>query len=227
MDERGRNCIRAGFGAAAWDVDFAGTVSAAGAYVRLQPGEAAVGSWGAYGHRGVKLEQPFNFDDLPPVPKKKQEISKWDCVFGIGAIIIFLVVFLAVPQVFCVIYGEDGELVPIFNAQTIQATWYLIVLFGLLGIIRETVKLMERRYNRRVMVTSIVTNIFSGILSIWWLTTENLVNAAFVTKKSILFEGEGAFIASVIADFQYFFLGIVLVALVLDTVSAVVKSINI
>lgn len=176
-------------------------------------------------HRGIKMGEPFNFDDLPPVPKKKQEISGWECVFGIGFSVIFLIVFLAAPQICGIIY-ENGEWLPIFRTETIHQTWYIIVLFSLTGIVREVVKLLERQYNSRVLVTTVLCDVLSAVLSVWWLGNRSIINPAFTEKMSVLFAGEGVFIAKVFSHFQYFFLGVILFALVLDTGTAMMKTLQ-
>ena len=178
-------------------------------------------------HKGVKLGETFNFDDLPPVPKKKQEISKWDSIFGIIISAVFMVVFLTVPQVFCcILQGEPVQMIPIFNVETVRAGWYFIVLFGLLGIGREIFKLMEGRYGNKVLVCTLVTNAASGVLSFLWLTNRDIMNPAFTSSVSQLFQGEEAFIIHMFENFQYFFLLVILLALVLDTVDTAVRTLK-
>lgn len=175
--------------------------------------------------KGIKLTENFNFDDLPPVPKKKQEISKWDSIFGIIISAVFMVVFLTVPQVFCcILQGDPVEMIPIFNLETIHAGWYFIVLFGLLGIGREIFKLMEGRHNKKVLICTLVTNAASGILSFLWLTNRSIMNPKFTSSVSLLFQGEAAFIIHMFENFQYFFLLVILLALVLDTVDTAART---
>lgn len=176
-------------------------------------------------HKGIKINDPFNFDDLPPVPQKKQEISKWECIVGIGFSVVFLTLFLAAPQVFA-IYYEHGEWIPIFNVDVLRSYWYIILGFTVAGIIREVVKLLEKRYNRTVLLTSIGSNVASALLAVWWLTRRNLFNPVFEQKMAILFTGEAEFIARIMMNFQYFFLAIMIFALLIDTVETVVRTLR-
>ncbi len=179
-----------------------------------------------FSRKKVSLGQPFNFDDLPPVPKKKEEIPKWECCAGIVFAVIFLVVFLTVPQLICVFRTEDGAMLSVFDAAAVKDTWYLVVLFAACGIIREIVQLLEGRYNRRVLVTKLITNLLSAVFGIWWLAGFDLMNPAFVSGIAELFAGDAAFLVNIFASFQYFFLGCILFALVLDTLEAVWKTVR-
>ena len=176
-------------------------------------------------HKGIKINDPFNFDDLPPVPQKKQEISKWECIVGIGFSVVFLTLFLAAPQVFSINY-EHGEWIPIFNADVLRDNWYIILGFAATGITREVIKLLEKRYNRTVLLTSIGCNVASALLAVWWLTRRNLFNPVFEQKMAILFTGEAEFIARIMMNFQYFFLAIMIFALLIDTVETVVRTLR-
>ena len=176
-------------------------------------------------HKGIKLGSSFNFDDLPPVPQKKQQISKWECIVGIGFSVVFLTLFLAAPQIFS-IYYEQREWIPIFNADVLRANWYIILCFTAAGIIREVVKLLEKQYNRTVLLTSIGSNVASTLLAVWWLTKKNLFNPVFEQKMAILFTGEAEFIARIMMNFQYFFLAIMIFALLIDTVETVVRTLR-
>lgn len=173
--------------------------------------------------KNIPLRQPFNFDDLPPVPKKKQRISKGECIAGICICAVFATAFLAFPQIFGVYLPEEGRLVPIFAPGMIRNTWCLILLFALCGITRECVKLQEGRYNRRVLAVSLVTNLVSGVLSIWWLAGFELMNPEFVNRIGELFQESGGLVIGIFSHFQYFFLGCILFALVLDTVDGIVR----
>lgn len=176
--------------------------------------------------KNVPLGQPFNFDDLPPVPKKKETISKTECYVGIAISVVFLVVFLTAPQIFCAILTETKQVVPIFDPAMVRKTWYLIVLFAVCGITREIVKLMEGRYNKTVLVTKVVCNLASAVLSIWWLRGFDLMNPEFVDSIAALFSGDAEFIIRIFSNFQLFFLGCILVALVLDTLEGVIKTVR-
>lgn len=177
-----------------------------------------------FSRKGVRLTDSFNFDDLPPVPKRRQEISRWESIAGIGLCMIFAVLFLFTPQVFSVIL--EGEVISLFEIETVKQTWFIIVMFAACGMIRESVQLMEGRYNKKVMTTMLATNSISAVLSIWWILGFDLINQTFLTNMERIFEGENSFVIAIFARFDLFFLGVILFALVLDTVDVSIKTLR-
>lgn len=178
-------------------------------------------------HKEVRLyNSKDSLDSLPPVPKGKETIHKWESIFGIAFSIFFITVFLFAPQIFCAIFPDSNEFIPIFNIATVKSSWYIIVLFGGIGVIKETVKLIEGRYNNKVMVTTIIANFLSVILAFSWLLNENIINPTFTSGINNMFKWEGGFILGVFGNFQYFFLGIILFALVIDTITTVFNTLR-
>lgn len=175
-------------------------------------------------HKGIRITEPFNFDDLPPVPKKSQEISKWESIAGIGFCVIFVVLFVFTPEVFCVI--REGKTIALFDIEAVRQTWFLVIAFAVCGITRETVQLMERQYNKKVMVTTLVTNAISAVLSIWWLVGFDVMNQTFLANVKETFAGEDQIVFTIFGNFDLFFLGVLLFALVLDTIDVTVKTLK-
>lgn len=177
-------------------------------------------------HKGIKITESFNFDDLPPVPKKTQEISKWESIAGIIFCVLFMILFLAVPQVLGFTVTGNGMHTPMFDVAVLRSTWYIIVGFAACGIVRESVQLFERRYNKTVLVIGLFTNGISAVLSIWWLVGFELMHPAFLSNIASLFEGKDSIAANLFSNFQTFFLIVILFALVLDTVDITVKTLR-
>lgn len=175
-------------------------------------------------HKGIRITEPFNFDDLPPVPKKSQEISKWESIAGIGFCMLFTVLFVFTPDVFCVVH--EGALISLFDMEVIRDTWFLVVAFAACGIIREIVQLMEGRYNKKVLTTTLVTNAISAILSFWWLLGFDVLNPAFLANMKTIFEGDNNIVYLMFGHFDLFFLGVMLFALVLDTIDVSLKTLR-
>ncbi len=174
--------------------------------------------------KGVKITSSGSIDDLPPVPKKKAKISKADSIVGIIISVVFLCVFLIAPQVICIITTDPFNMVPIFNTEAIHSLWYVFVLFSILGIGREIVKLIEGRYNTKVMISTIVANVASGILTVWWLMQDNIMNPEFASSFSSLFDGKEDFIVAIFSNFSVFFMAVILMALAIDIIVTVVKT---
>lgn len=176
-----------------------------------------------FSYKGVKLSNN-SLDELPAVPKKKQEISKSDCIVGICFSVAFIIIFMLIPQYFGAFISETKEIIPVFDVEIVRSLWYVSALLGVAGIVREVVGLIEGRYNKKVMVTTIVCNFASAVLSVWWLLTEDIINIKFVSymTKGI----EEATLVQITGGFEYIFLAGILIALTIDTVVTVVKTIK-
>lgn len=171
-------------------------------------------------HKDIKIDNE-NLDNLPPIPKK--EISKADSIFGIAFTVAFAVVFIAVPQIFCVVL--DGKtFIPIFNVAELKTMWYLVVLFAFLGIAREVIKLIERQYNLKVMIATIVSNVCSAVIAAIWLLNEKIINVSFVTDVTNIFDDD--MLIAIFGQFNYFFFGCIMLALTIDTIVTVIKTIK-
>ena len=175
-------------------------------------------------HKNIKIDNTGNLDNLPSVPVKKEKISKAEPIVGIAISIAFMSVFLICPQIFSFGITKTNTWIPIFNIDTIHSTWYIIVLFGVLGIIRESVQLIEGRRNKKVMVTTIVTNVLSAVMAVIWLARDNILNSDFIDFVTSYFPDKGEAIPPVLSNFQLFFMGVILLALAIDTIDTVVKT---
>lgn len=176
-----------------------------------------------FSHKNIKLESlNDSIDNLPPVPKNNKKISKADSIIGIAISVIFAVVFLTVPQIFCVYLSiEDTNIfIPIFNTEAIHSVWYLIVIFAVIGIVRETIKLIDGEYTLRVMLSTIICNVLSGVFSVIWLINDNILNSEFAGGITQMFQNENpediAFISNTFVNFNRIFLAVIIFALLAD-----------
>lgn len=181
-------------------------------------------------HKNIKLDTlNDSLDNLPPVPKNSKKISKADSIIGIAISVAFAVVFLTVPQIFGVYLSiEDTDMfIPIFNTEVIHSVWYLIVIFAVIGIVRETVKLIDGEYTLRVMISTIVTNVLSGIFSVIWLINDNVMNPNFSSVINQMLVNENpkdiTFISNMFEHFNEVFLAVIIFALLMDIFVTVIK----
>lgn len=174
--------------------------------------------------KGMKVGESFSLDELPAVPKKKQQISAGECIFNIGFVAVFLVLFLAVPQTFSAVDTVSGTVTPCLSAEDIRGSWYLLLALGLLDVIRESVKLLERQFNKRVFLTVAGTNVLSAGIAVWWLSGTDILNPAFVERLAVELAEEPRVFELLFANFNGFLLVVILLALVFDTVEATVKT---
>ena len=179
--------------------------------------------------RGIKVEGLNDgIDNLPPVPKKTNQISKADSIVGIIFSVIFTLVFLVCPQIICIAFIKNGVNVyePLFNLEYIRQTWYLILAFGILGIAKESVKLIDGSYTQRVMIVTIITNLIDGVLTFIWLLNGRIMNSAFFDGVEQLSGENAEIIPKIFMHFNKLFLAIIIFALAINCIETVVKSVK-
>ncbi len=173
--------------------------------------------------RGIQWQT--GLDDLPPVPKKTQEISLWESIAGIIFCVVFLVIFLWFPEALGFVKDDRGNAVSLFDVQAIRDSWPCIAAFGLLGIVGECVKLIERRYTKKVLLVPVVANLLSGAVAAVWLPSGKLFSWAYKSQIHEIFEGADI-AANIMANFHLFFLGILLLALAMDTAETAYRTLK-
>ncbi|MEG1620963.1 MAG: hypothetical protein RR322_03535 [Oscillospiraceae bacterium] len=174
--------------------------------------------------KNIDIKSNFDLNDLPDIPIKKKILSKKESTFSIIFIVLFFVIFNIAPQIFGAILKNPTRIIPIFNTEFIRNTWYLLFAFAGAGIIRECIKLLEGEYNKKVMITTIMTNVIASISAIIWLASDRIMNTEFVSEISNIFSYETKLITNIFANFNLFFLTVILFALILDTVETIIKS---
>lgn len=174
--------------------------------------------------KDIPLDVYSDLDNLPPVPEKRERISKKESIAGIAFTLVFLIIFLVCPQVFCAVITDTNELIPIFNLEVIRSTRHFIVMFALIGVFREIIKILDGKYTKRVMVTTVAADIISGFFAVIWLGRDNIINQEFIIQARNLFAQESVFIQNMFVNFQYFFMGVILFALVLDMGDTLIKG---
>ncbi len=166
--------------------------------------------------KNIQINETFDLNNLPPVPEKKELIPRWEPISMIVFLVIFVCIFLWSPQIFSVIFNESGESVPIFDTAVIWEMRYFLLLFAGFGVVREIVSLLEGRYTKRLLIVTAVADVCSGIIAFLWLANGKIVNPELAKRAAELFSGGDTFVARVFGNFQYFFLGIIIFALLLD-----------
>jgi hypothetical protein len=177
--------------------------------------------------KGIKLDNLGNsIDNLPSVPKGKEKIKKADAIVGIAFSVIFTIVFLVCPQIICIGWHEGGTMLwqPFFNLEYVRETWYIIVLFGLFGITRDSMKLIEGRYTKRFMIVTCITNALSIVFSCIWLLNSRIMNPDFKTNLYRLFPEKKEFLSSFSGNFAKVFLTLIALALLINTIETVVRT---
>lgn len=165
---------------------------------------------------------------LPPVPKVKEQIKPYEPIAGMIWCVIAAVFFLGFPQIAGVWTDETGW-IPAFAPSVIRSFWFLIVLWAALGIARESVKLIDGQYTKRVAVVTVICNILTAIGAAIVFLNERIMNPEFISRMGEWFmdAGEsGGAPVRIFASFNLMFLGIILFALILDAAATTVKALK-
>lgn len=137
---------------------------------------------------------------------------------------VFLILFLFAPQIIGFVVTEATGFIPLFNVEAIQASWIFIVLFTVCGLTRDIVKLMEGRFCKKVMITTVVTDVITVVLTSIWLLGTNIMNPQLSEMLSKVFDE--TVIINFFSNFQMFLLVVILFALVLEMITTVVKTLK-
>lgn len=189
-------------------------------------------------HKGVQLEHEESLDHLPPVPKETQRIKAVEPVMGIVFSVAALAVFLAVPQVFGICETDNGVFTPFFDTAAVRGSWYLLALWTGCTVIREAVKLMERRHCPAVAWTTAGTNALSIVLSLLWGSRDGLISAAAEERIAgvlteidpedveVLTRFFGNDAAGFCRGLLWLVLGIIITIMLIDTAVTLVKGLK-
>lgn len=176
-------------------------------------------------HKSIPIESYSGLESLPPVPKKNEGISKAECIFGMILSVLFVIIFLVCPQIFGAV-TKEGEWIPFFRPDMLRNTWYIVIALGILGIFSEIIKLLDGKYTKRVVVTTIVTDLLSAVLSVWWIMGRNLFNSEFFIKIGSYMTEENGIVQSFFLKTDSFLAGIILLAILLDIIVTVVHGLQ-
>lgn len=173
-------------------------------------------------YKEIKINYLNDLDKLPPVPTKDKSIKKWQPIGMMCFIIVFLVVFLVAPEIIGG-FGENDQFITMFNVDIIRNGWIAIIMFAICGVVREIVKLLEGSYNQKVLITTLISNIASGVLASFWLLNVKIINDEFIANIGTMFADNERFMIAMFSNFQYYLLGAIIFALVLDLAVAFMK----
>ena len=142
-------------------------------------------------------------------------------IFDIAFILVFLLFFLVVPQAIPVKFGE--QMIPCFDAAVLRSRWYIPTLFALCGMTREAVRLMDRRWSRRVLAVTLVSDVLSAALTVWWLSGPSITNPELLREIHQIFQPGDPAIA-LFQNFNALLMCGILLALTLEAVVTLLRT---
>lgn len=168
--------------------------------------------------RGISMEdlgEGFDLSNLPPVPSKKERISRGESIADIVFTVLVILLFTVAPQLMGV-YTSTG-FIPIFNLEQLGRLLPLFLLTFGLGLLRDSFALVEGRYTLRLAIVKTICCSLSIALCLF-LFRQPIWNAGLIQQINAVYSlGEAYEIVSIIwGYFQQYFVAILVFAYVLE-----------
>jgi len=167
-----------------------------------------------------------DFYDLPEVPETKMAISPYGPIVDIILSVSLTALLLGFPQVMRLYL--DFTWMPVFDTAVIRGLWLPILLWSVLEIGIEIFKLIEGRYTMRLAMVAIFGCIMQAIFAISIFGRNNILNPDMIEfVENLIYASNYNLMQSfyrVIMRPNMMIMGIVLVALVVETIDIVVTA---
>jgi hypothetical protein len=125
-------------------------------------------------------------DDLPVIPQQNAIIKRGESIVGIIFGVLFLVLINTAPQIFGILFTNDGNVqtIPVLNLENFRSFLPLLNLILCLGLVKEGLRLFEGKYTIRLSIATTVLGAFSLVLAISLIRDPNFWNPDFLTDLS-------------------------------------------
>jgi len=173
----------------------------------------------------VRLDEGDMFSRLPPVPKGSEKIKPSEAIAGIIFSVAAAVVFLGFPEILGVWTPEAGW-TPVFIPSVIRSLWMFIVLWAILSIIKESVKLIEGQFTKRLAVVNIACNVIILISVTIVFMNVNIKNPDFMALlNSLIVDEDGrTATAMIFGNINLIIVGGMALGLVVDSIVVAVNA---
>ncbi|MBU9722426.1 MULTISPECIES: HAAS signaling domain-containing protein [Bacillaceae] len=179
---------------------------------------------------GIEEGVGWKLSDLPSVPDDRLRIMRSEPIIGIVFSILLVVFFIFSNHFFAVFTFQDGDTtsIPVFNDVGIRAVLpYLYVLLGL-GILKECVKLVAKKWTPKLAFFNIIVNAVSFIFIIFVFTEPTLWNQDFMgmmVDAGVLAIGSDAYqtVMSIWQEGQHIILILIGIGYLIDTIVPLVN----
>lgn len=167
-------------------------------------------------------------DDLPSVPKKDEKIGLADGIIGIALAIFFTVLVLGFGDVIPVMFNINDDscsvaTIPLFNIDVVRAAWLPCIMLALSDIVREAVRIIEGRYNLKVLITTAVTTVTGIVSASLFFLGKDIFNTAGMIEATELVTGTELVIPDAAANLGNFVFWIIVICTVADLIKCLIK----
>jgi len=131
--------------------------------------------------KDVKLDfAAEDLDDLPAVPEKRQQIKLSDTIVSFIFTILFLILFVVVPQVNLPLAWKGSGLISIFNPEILIRLRWLFIAASAAAVLNLSIRFLTRRHALPVFLATLLEDVLHVVVLFTWFGTPNALNPAFV-----------------------------------------------
>ncbi len=131
--------------------------------------------------KDVKLDfAAEDLDDLPAVPEKRQQIKLSDTIVSFIFTILFLILFVVMPQVNLPLAWKGSGLISIFNPEILIHLRWLFIAASAAAVLNLSIRFLTRRHALPVFLATLLEDVLHVVVLFTWFGTPNALNPAFV-----------------------------------------------
>jgi len=131
--------------------------------------------------KDVKLDfAAEDLDDLPAVPEKRQQIKLSDTIVSFIFTILFLILFVVMPQVNLPLAWKGSGLISIFNPEILIHLRWLFIAASAAAVLNLSIRFLTRRHAPPVFLATLLEDVLHVVVLFTWFGTPNALNPAFV-----------------------------------------------
>jgi hypothetical protein len=161
-------------------------------------------------------------ESLPDAPQESEKIGIGEPIFGIIFSVAVAVLFLGVPQAIGGMFYDTW--IPLFDVAVLRSMWLPIIAWAVLGIIAETVTIMEGRYTKKLAGVCVVTNLLIAACAAAVFLQDAIMNPAFVQDISAILNYEADWLVPWLSNANIIIFAIVCIAIIIESISISVKA---
>lgn len=169
-----------------------------------------------------------DLSDLPAVPKKFKGTGKTPAVIGIVVSVFFTVTLLFFPEAFCFIVDNGKGIFPVFDAPYIRSMALLIFVFGILGVARGILTLLDEAHPSFILYSAGI-DVMSIPLVVFLFGKGEIMNhygIRMYIKEVIGYSVEADVAAQVLCNLNYVICGALIFCFAVSCITTVMKYIN-
>ena len=170
-----------------------------------------------------------NLSNLPQVPDEKSRIGVFWPIFGIVFSISTTALLLGAPQIIGTLHYNlnNFEWIPALDVEAIRSLWFPIILWTIIEVVAEIMKLTEGQYTKRLAAFTLITSILQVICLIIVFGNDNIINPDFLDRMIVFAEGipvvDWLFL-NIFSQPNLIIMGIIFIVLLFETLEVVIKG---